>query len=112
MGKELVVYGADSDLTAPALVHCDVARRAKPITDVAYVSELLDMCKRERIDLVIPTIDSDLLCLAESKERFARLGTRILVSSPDLVQRCWDKSLTTELFTGCGLNAPARVCDW
>ena len=112
LGKELVVYGADSDLTAPALVHCDVARWVKPITDVAYVSELLDMCKRERIDLVIPTIDSDLLCLAESKERFARLGTRILVSSPDLVQRCWDKSLTTELFTGCGLNAPARVCDW
>ena len=76
LGKELVVYGADSDLTAPALVHCDVARWVKPITDVAYVSELLDMCKRERIDLVIPTIDSDLLCLAESKERFARLGTR------------------------------------
>ena len=26
LGKELVVCGADSDLTAPALVHCDVAR--------------------------------------------------------------------------------------
>ena len=43
LGKELVVYGADSDLTAPALVHCDVVKRVKPITDVAYVSALLDI---------------------------------------------------------------------
>lgn len=112
LSKDLRVYGVDMDSTAPALAYCDVARSTVAMRDPGYVDDLLRICQEDEIDLVVPTIDTDLLVLARSRERFEAAGTRVLVSDPDKVAICRDKRLTSRFFVDCGLSAPMPVDDW
>ena len=108
-GLPLTVIGADLSTTAPALGYCDCAYRVPRISDPAYIPALLDICKQEGVDLLIPTIDTDLLLLAEHRADFAALGTRVLVSDPHVIALCRDKRQTYAAFTEAGLTAPRPV---
>ena len=109
--KDVRIFGLDSDKTAPALVFCDRARIALPMKDPGYLDELLSVCMEDKIDLVIPTIDTDLEILSRSRERFNAVGTKVLVSSTETVQICLDKKKTGKLFSECGFRTPDTVSD-
>lgn len=108
---DLTLYGADISDTAPALYFCDRQIIVPCILDSSYITELLSVCLSEKIDCLIPTIDTDLLLLAENKERFTGVGTQVLISDPDKIQICRDKRLTSLYFINCGLKAPMPVDD-
>jgi len=112
LNKELKIYGADMAGTAPALAYCDFTRRVVAMKDPGYIQNLLDICVADRIDLLIPTIDTDLLVLAENKEKFEAIGTRVMISAPDKIRICRDKNNTSQFFVDCGLHAPMPVNDW
>lgn len=112
LDKNLKIYGADMAGTAPALAYCDFTRRVVAMKDPAYIDNLLQICTEDHIDLVIPTIDTDLLILSENKERFSDIGTNVMISKPDKISICRDKNYTSEFFVDCGLNAPMPVNDW
>ena len=65
--------------------------KVKKVTNKDYMPELLSICKNNEISLVIPTIDTELLVLAENREEFEKHGITILVSSLDFVKKCRDK---------------------
>ena len=111
-GVSLRIVGTDVDPTAPALIWCDSTYTTCFIGDDDYISQLLDVCKRERVDLLIPTIDTDLMKLAEARPAFESAGTRVLVSDPDKVALCRDKRLTGAFLESCGLRAPRVYDDW
>ena len=67
LNEDLRVVGADMSLTAPALYFCDEAVRVNRIHDKNYIPQLVDICKERKIDCLIPTIDTELLILAQSK---------------------------------------------
>ena len=112
LNKELKIYGADVSGTAPALAYCDYTRRVVAMKDPGYISSLLQICKADLIDLVIPTIDTDLLVLSENKKRFEEIGTKVMISSPDMIRICRDKNHTSQFFELCGLHAPIPVNNW
>lgn len=112
LSVRLKLYGADMAGTAPALAFCDQARKICAMKEADYIPQLLEICRKDRIDLLIPTIDTDLLVLSENRERFEAVGTKVMISSPDKVALCRDKSLTTAFFRSCGLKAPVPVDDW
>lgn len=112
LNKDLKIYGADMAGTAPALAYCDFTRRVVAMKDQGYIQNLLDICVADHIDLLIPTIDTDLLVLAENKERFEAIGTRVMISAPDKIRICRDKNNTSQFFVDCGLHAPMPVNDW
>ena len=87
---ELEIHGADISETAPALMFCDRKHLVPRIKDPAYIPELLKICQSDHIDLVIPTIDTDLLLLAENKSLFHQIGSKVLVSNPDMIALCRD----------------------
>lgn len=111
MGIPLKLYGADMAGTAPALAFCDDSRKICPMKDQDYIPQLLEICRKDHIDLVIPTIDTDLMVLSKNRERFAQAGVRVMISSPDKVGLCRDKNYTSDFFLSCGLKAPAPVND-
>ena len=80
--------------------------------DPGYIQNLLDICIADHIDLLIPTIDTDLLILSENKEQFEAIGTRVMISAPDKIRICRDKNNTSQFFVDCGLHAPMPVNDW
>lgn len=110
--KDLKIYGADMVGTAPALVYCDYVRRVVAMRSPAYIDNLLKICKEDKINLIIPTIDTDLLVLSENKERFNLIGTKVMISDPDKISICRDKNSSYQFFVDCGLKAPMPVNDW
>lgn len=112
LNKNLKIYGADIAGTAPALGYCDYVRRVVAMKDERYIQNLLDICMTDHIDLLIPTIDTDLMVLAENKGKFEAIGTRVMISAPDKIRICRDKNLTFQFFMDCGLHAPVLVNDW
>ncbi len=112
LNKELKIYGADMAGTAPALAYCDYTRKVVAMKDPAYIQNLIDICVADKIDLLIPTIDTDLLILSENKERFDVVGTKVMISASDKIRICRDKNNTSQFFVDCGLHAPMPVNDW
>ena len=105
------IYGADMAGTAPALCYCDETRHICAMKDPAYIDELTAICRNESIDLLIPTIDTDLQVLSDNKAAFEAVGTRVLISAPDMIRLCRDKNLTSDFFRSCGLSAPHTYND-
>lgn len=108
----LKIYGADMAGTAPALVFCDATRKICAMKDKDYIPQLLHICRQDHIDLLIPTIDTDLAVLAENAERFQEVGTKAVISSMDKVAICRDKNYTSDFFRSCGLKAPETINDY
>lgn len=111
LGIALTVYGADITESAPALYFCDRTVIVPRIKNPEYIPALLEICEKEHIDALIPTIDTDLLILAQNRERFASVGTRVLISAPDRIALCRDKRLTADYFHSVGLESPAPTDD-
>ena len=76
----LKIIGAAMVGTAPALAYCDQVRRVCGMRDPAYIPQLADICRADQIDLVIPTIDTDLLVLSEQVGSIEAAGARVLIS--------------------------------
>lgn len=108
----LKIYGADMTDSAPALAFCDYYRSVCGMHDENYIPELLEICKNDAIDLIIPTIDTDLLVLSENTTLFSEIGTRVMISSPEMIRICRDKNLTSSFFESCGLHAPTPIDNY
>lgn len=106
------IYGADMDVTAPALKYCDHVVIVPPIKSKEYIPTLLKICEDRKIDALIPTIDTDLQILSENKELLKQSGTRVVISSPDKIRICRDKRLTSDYFNSIGLKSPQSVDDY
>lgn len=103
------VYAADVDRTAPGLYEADGGFMVPGVTDSNYIDELLNLCKREKIDLVIPLIDPELPVLARVRDMFYRYGVRLLVSSPEVIDAGSDKLKTFEFFAGYEIPTPNTI---
>lgn len=111
INDKVMIYGADMSDSAPALAYCDKTEIVCRISDDNYIPLLLEICEREHIDALIPTIDTDLLILSEHKKDFAKIGTKVLVSDPEFIRACRDKRNTAEFFVKCGLDTPNPTDD-
>lgn len=104
------VYAVDlNPALSPA---CQIADGYAPIcrvTDTAYPQALLAQCLQWGIKLIIPTIDTELLMLAEHQQLFLDNGITPVVSSLAFVQQCRDKRLINQFFESCGIAVPRPI---
>jgi len=59
--------------------------------DPAFCDHLLELARRERADVVVPTVDSELLPVSERRADFAAAGAAVVVASPETLRTCLDK---------------------
>jgi hypothetical protein len=74
-----------------------------PISTQAYAAALRRIVKTERIDLVIPTTDADVLRIGRLR---GRLGCRTFLPATSLIERCQDKYALTVFLRERGISAP------
>lgn len=72
----------------------------------AYVQALLDLVRRQGIDVVMPLSDLDPPLLAEHQAAFKACGATLMVSSPETIARCNDKRQTFHFCRAVGLPTP------
>ena len=107
LNRQLKIYGADMVVTAPALAFCDYVRIVRGMKEEGYIDEILKICRDDHIDLLIPTIDTDLLILSRNIDKF--VSTKVMVSSFDMISICRNKNFTSDFFVSCGLNTPKTI---
>lgn len=106
------VVAGDCSETAPAIYFADKKAILPRINEPNYIDEIINVCKKENINLVIPTIDTDLLLLSEARERVeAESEARVLVSSPELVSICRDKINTQKFLESNGFKIPKMYSE-
>jgi carbamoyl-phosphate synthase large subunit len=91
LGKDGEVHVCNSDDRTVAFYYADKSVISPLIYDDGYIPFLLDYCKKNRIDILLSLFDIDLFILSQNKERFAEIGTRVIVSDPELIGICNDK---------------------
>ncbi|WP_243317514.1 ATP-grasp domain-containing protein [Geothrix paludis] len=101
------VFVADMDPLAPACALADGAFQVPRVTALDYIPTLLGLCQRQQIQLIVPTIDTELQILADHASRFLGEGITSLISSPDFVRITGDKWLTFQAFKDAGIPVPA-----
>lgn len=100
------IVGTDKNLLSPALQLCDIKHVVSPVKHPDYLKELLDVVKKNRIRLLVPTVDLDLKLLSKNREEFEQIGCRILVSKPEVIDICQDKRKTFQFLTKNGFDTP------
>ncbi len=99
----------DFDPTAPSLYIADAGIILPKITEDNYISFLLEECKKKKVNILIPLIDTELSILAKVKDKFKEIGTTILISNYSSVSIAADKYATYEFFTKVRLPTPRTL---
>jgi carbamoyl-phosphate synthase large subunit len=99
------VFVADARADVPAFQEADESFRLPPIDHKDYIDSLLSICARLKICLIIPLTDPELPDLSEHRHRFIKIGTLPVVSSPEVIETCFDKWLTFTFLKRHGLDA-------
>ena len=89
--REIRLIGADMSDDPTILQMCDAAYPVPRGNDPAYVDVLIDICKKEKVDVLLPIMSVELNALAENRDRFADVGTIVSVSDPAALAVANDK---------------------
>jgi len=101
------IIAVDISETAPAIYFADKYYIIPRISDENYIASLIDICNRENISLIVPTIDTELLKLAQNREEIeSHTSAKLLLSSMNVVNICRNKNNTQRFFEENGFGVP------
>ncbi len=96
------VQVSDTDPLSPGLRFCEKHHMVPLSTARNYIPAILQICRDEKIGLVVPTIDEELPVFAKSQKLFADNNIQVLISSESTIETCIDKYKTARFFTKNG----------
>lgn len=85
------VICTDMSSLAPSIYEADKFYTVPRTTAPGYLDVILDICRKEKVDGVLSLIDPELSLLAENKDKFAAVGTKVIGSSYELCEMSLDK---------------------
>ena len=94
---------------APVSYVCDGGFQVPKVTSPEYPAILLKICEDNEVGLIIATIDTELLILANIKEEFLKKDIHVIVSDESFVTICRDKRNTNDFFNGVGIRVPKTI---
>ncbi|MCC3406937.1 MAG: ATP-grasp domain-containing protein [Microcoleus sp. PH2017_10_PVI_O_A] len=106
LGNQGKVFAGDATIEAPTLQEADESFLLPRIDRSEYFEKLLDICQQKQVRLLIPLNDLELPYLAKQRDRFLTIGTIPVVSSPEVIDICFDKFATFQFLRNIGISAP------
>lgn len=104
------VIAVDISHTAPALYFADYYELVPRINSADYIDLLISVIKKYNINLIIPTIDTELQVLADNKTRIKKeTGAIVMVSDPVVIDICNNKIESAEFFKKNGFAVPKTL---
>ncbi|MCT4619067.1 MAG: ATP-grasp domain-containing protein [Marinisporobacter sp.] len=111
IGIDSKIIAVDISKFAPAIYHADKYERVPRVNYKDFISKIIEICNDYYVDLVIPTIDTELPILVENKEKLESLtNAKILVSSKKVIDIGRDKFFTYNFFKEHDFGVP-KVID-
>lgn len=105
--REIEIIGVDSEDDVIGKFLCDKFFVAPKSDSEEYISFLLDIVNREKIDVVFPQSSFDVYPVSENRQRFENLGAKVLASDPSAIEIANNKYKMYEALRGVdGLTLP------
>ena len=104
--RKIRVVGTAQDSTAPGFAFIDKGYVVSPIGSKEYIEEIFNICKNEGVQVVIPADPRELNTFAREKDRFEKIGTKVVVSSLKSLKVANDKCLLYEYCNRESIPAP------
>jgi carbamoyl-phosphate synthase large subunit len=105
-GSDYNVIALDGELLAAGLYASNTSYLIPYANSPKYIESLLEICKREKISLLFPGLDAELMPLSLNTERFKAIGTTLVVSRPEVIKISDDKQETYNKLTDAGIVVP------
>ncbi len=99
------VVTTDMNTLSPGLYFSDRHYLVPLTTDPDYIPMIKSICFKERIHLLVPTIDDELPLFGAYAEDFLKMDVRVAVSGAQTGAICNDKQLTSRFLLDHGLPA-------
>jgi carbamoyl-phosphate synthase large subunit len=110
LGLKIRTVATDAKKTLSAACQAaDVSREVPRCSAGNFIEVMLEICAAEKVTLLVPTIDTELEVLSRHAADFARIGTRVVVSSPEVVAMARDKMETIKFLDRAGVNTPRSL---
>lgn len=94
---------------SPAAIISDKSFRVPHCKDGNYLTVLLDLCRKNDVGIIIPTIDTELKILSESRELFRAYSIEVIVSDLVFINVCRDKRKTESYLANLGIPCPKAI---
>jgi carbamoyl-phosphate synthase large subunit len=107
LGMSGRVIVTDVNQLSPAVHAADRAYDVPLTSDSGYIEAVLAICRAERVALVVPTIDDELVLFGQAREKFEACGMRVAVSPTPTSRICNDKYQTAMSLRACGIAVAA-----
>ena len=104
--SKIYVTDLDPYYKSPASHFSDKAFKVGYFNDPSYIKDLLEICLKNNVTVIIPTIDTELYLLADSKNLFKNNGIDVIISENELIKKFADKVSTNLFFNSIGIKTP------
>jgi len=100
------VVAVDADGLASGL-YLTQRRHVIPLADYPQFPQvLMGLCKKEKVDYLVPTVTPEFFPIAEHANEFHELGVKILMSNTESVEKTYNKLLTSKELARANIPAP------
>lgn len=101
-----IVATDTNPMVAPACLAADISYDVPPTSDKSFIASLADICRKEGIRLLVPTIDAELQPLA--RDRAVLVARRMLLNISNLASLVvvQDKAKTARVLSEAGIVVP------
>jgi carbamoyl-phosphate synthase large subunit len=103
------IVAVDCDPASVGFHFADAAYVVPRVGAAGYLERMLEVCRREAVDLFLPALDEELALCGEQRERFESQGTRVMLSGPRALAVCTDKLRMYECFRRLAIPTPLTV---
>jgi carbamoyl-phosphate synthase large subunit len=96
------VLATDCSWYSSAFHDADEAFLVPRLDDPDFVPRLIELCLKHDVDLIVPTIDTEMPVWAANRDQFDAIGTTIALSHGDVVTIAGDKQRTHDWLVAHG----------
>jgi carbamoyl-phosphate synthase large subunit len=97
-GKHSVV-AVDCDNLASGLYMVGKSYVVPKANDKEFIPKILEICQKEKISFLIPTVSEELIVCAKNLKLFDKMGVKVAVSNPKSIEIANNKLSTYDLFS-------------
>ena len=110
LGIDGKIIAVDISDMAPAIYFADKFYLVPRIAEDGYIDAIVDVCQKEDIKLIVPTIDTELLKLSENREYIeTKTSAKLHLSADSVIQICRNKNNTQKFFEEYGFGVPRQL---
>lgn len=91
---------------SPACQVADIAHKVVRCTSPDFILQMLEICRKHQIGLIVPTIDTELTIFANSRDRFREIGTGIHLGDSEFISVARDKEATFQILKRNNIPVP------